>query len=173
MIGITFVATSGDVKGVVTRQDVSDPENSRIYPGHSICCNSGDPKAMVASDTAGKTAFAGGCLKRCEDGDILLEPAVGRDPRADFIPIGQEGLRFTTRKVAVCGQIGVGITGQPICSGRIARCRGVFFQVASVVRTGCGLRSDGATRFSGRHRCTCGQTQGWQDVDGPKSPQLR
>lgn len=75
------------VKGVVTKQDLTDPENCKIYLGHSICCNLGDLQRMAEGYTVGKTVFIGGFLKRCEEGDVLLEPAVGRDPKAEFNPI--------------------------------------------------------------------------------------
>jgi hypothetical protein len=75
------------VKGVVTRQDLSDEKNCKIYLGHSICCNLGTFEEMAADYTVGKTVFIDGFLKRCKDGDILLEPAVGRDPHAEFKPI--------------------------------------------------------------------------------------
>ena len=35
------------VKGVVSKQDLIDPENCKIYLGHSICCNLGDLKKMA------------------------------------------------------------------------------------------------------------------------------
>ena len=75
------------VKGVVTKQDLSDPLNSKIYLHHSICCNIGDRQRQAKSYDVGKTVFIKGTLKRCEEGDILLEPAIGRDPSAEFNPI--------------------------------------------------------------------------------------
>jgi hypothetical protein len=82
-----YVGQKITVKGVVTRQDLSDGNNCRIYLGHSICCNLGKFKEMAAGYTVGKTVSIDGFLKRCEEGDILLEPALGRDPHAEFKPI--------------------------------------------------------------------------------------
>jgi len=75
------------VKGIVTKQDLTDLENSKVYLNNSICCNLGDLHRMAEGCTVGKTVFIGGFLKRCEEGDILLEPALKRDSKADFNPV--------------------------------------------------------------------------------------
>jgi hypothetical protein len=36
-----YICQKVTVKGVVTRQDLSDPEHCKICSGHSICCNLG------------------------------------------------------------------------------------------------------------------------------------
>ena len=85
--GKPFIGKKITVKGVVRRQDLSDPKNCKIYLGHSICCNLGDKIRQAENYTPGMTVFIDGFLKRCEEGDILLEPAAGRDPKAPFNPI--------------------------------------------------------------------------------------
>ena len=75
------------VKGVVSKHDVTDPENCKVYLGHSICCNFGRLKSMAEGCDEGETVFVGGILKQCEDGDILLDPAMKRDPKAEFNPV--------------------------------------------------------------------------------------
>ncbi|RCS47673.1 hypothetical protein DTL42_14230 [Bremerella cremea] len=75
------------VKGTVTKHDITDPENSKVYLGHSICCNFGDLKKMAENCNEGDSIFVMGILKRLEDGDILLEPAMKRDPKAEFNPV--------------------------------------------------------------------------------------
>ena len=75
------------VKGIVSKHDVTDPENCKVFLGHSICCNFGDLKRMAEGCTEGDTVFVGGILKRCEEGDILLEPAMKRDSKAEFKPV--------------------------------------------------------------------------------------
>jgi hypothetical protein len=82
-----YIGEKITVKGVVTRQDLSDAKNCKIYLGHSICCNLRSFKEMAEGYTVGKTVFIDGILRRCEPGDILLDPAVGRDPQAEFKPI--------------------------------------------------------------------------------------
>ena len=81
----TYVGKKITVKGTVTRVDISDPKTSRIYLKEGIECNLGRFKAMATSCKIGDTVFVDGFLKRCDDGDILIEPALLRDPTAEFI----------------------------------------------------------------------------------------
>ena len=81
----TYVGKKITVKGTVTRVDISDPNSSRIYLKEGIVCNLGTFKAMATSCKIGDTVFVDGFLKRCDDGDILIEPALLRDPAAKFI----------------------------------------------------------------------------------------
>ena len=81
----TYVGKKITVKGTVTRVDISDPKTSRIYLKEGIECNLGRFKAMATSCKIGDTVFVDGFLKRCDDGDILIEPALLRDPTAKFI----------------------------------------------------------------------------------------
>ena len=85
--GKPFIGKMISVKGVVTKQDVSDPDNCMIYLSHSIRCNLGDMKSMAESYKVGKTVIITGYLERCEDGDILLEPALGTDPNVEWNPV--------------------------------------------------------------------------------------
>ena len=75
------------VKGVVTRHDLSDPDNQLLYLGHGICCNFGDNQSMAESYRIGTIVYIDGILKRCLPDDVLLEPAMGRDPTASFKPM--------------------------------------------------------------------------------------
>ena len=75
------------VRGVVSKHDLTDPENCKVYLGHSICCNFGDLKRMAEDCPVGETVFVGGVLKQCQEGDIQLEPAMKRDPKAEFNPV--------------------------------------------------------------------------------------
>ena len=74
------------VKGTVTKVDVSDPQSSWIHLGSGIRCNLGKFKAMAQSKSPGDTVFVDGFLKRCEENDVLVEPAMLRDPKAPFSP---------------------------------------------------------------------------------------
>ena len=87
--GKSYLGKMVSVKGTVTRQDVSDPGNCMIHLGHSIRCNLGANKAMVESYQVGTTVIITGYLKSCEDGDILLEPAVGTDPNIEWNPVDE------------------------------------------------------------------------------------
>ncbi len=82
-----FMGKKITIKGVVTKHDLSDPDNCKLYLQHPICCNFGDKKRAVEYYKVGKTVFIDGFLKRCEEGDILMEPAGGRDPKAEFNPL--------------------------------------------------------------------------------------
>ena len=85
--GKPYIGKMVSVKGVVTKQDVSDPDNCMIYLGHSIRCNLGEMKSMAESYKVGKTVIITGHLERCEDGDILLGPALGTDPNVEWNPV--------------------------------------------------------------------------------------
>jgi hypothetical protein len=85
--GKPFIGKMISVKGVVTKQDVSDPDNCMIYLSHSIRCNLGDMKSMAESYKVGKTVIITGYLERCEEADILLEPALGTDPNVEWNPV--------------------------------------------------------------------------------------
>ena len=82
-----YIGKKITVKGVVTRQDLSDPTNSRIYLQHSICCNLGKFQKMAESYRVGQVVFIDGILKLCEKNNIVLEPAIGRDSKAEFNPV--------------------------------------------------------------------------------------
>ncbi len=41
---------------------------------------------MAKENKVGETAYVDGFLRRCEPGDILIEPALSRDPTAPFTP---------------------------------------------------------------------------------------
>jgi hypothetical protein len=74
------------VKGTVTKVDVSAPNSAQIQLTGGIECNLGEFKAMAESCKIGDTVYVDGFLKRCEEGDILIDPAMLRDPTAPFSP---------------------------------------------------------------------------------------
>ena len=84
--GKTYVGDKITVKGTVTKVDVSDPSSAKIYLEDGIECNLGKFKAMATSCKVGDTVFVDGFLERCQEGDILLQPAMLRDPTAAFVP---------------------------------------------------------------------------------------
>jgi hypothetical protein len=84
--GKAFVGKKITVKGTVTRVDVSDPKSAWIHLSDGIQCNLGKFKAMAESCKIGDTVHVDGVLKRCEAGDILMDPAMLRDPSAPFVP---------------------------------------------------------------------------------------
>ena len=84
--GKAYVGDKVTVKGNVTKVDVSDPSSAKIYLENGIECNLGKFKAMATSCKVGDTVFVDGFLERCQEGDILLQPAMLRDPTAAFVP---------------------------------------------------------------------------------------
>ncbi len=73
-------------KGTVTRIDMRDPKAAWVFLGHGVRCNFGAMTAMAGSVTVGRPVVVDGFLRRCERGDVLIEPAMLRDPHAPFSP---------------------------------------------------------------------------------------
>lgn len=84
--GKAYVGQKITVKGTVAKVDVSDPASSWIHLTAGITCNLGKFKAMAESTKAGDTVYVDGFLKRCEKGDVVIDPAMLRDPTAPFSP---------------------------------------------------------------------------------------
>ncbi len=82
----SYIGKKITVKGTVARVDTSNPTSSWVFLKGGIECNLGRFKAMANSCKVGDTVFIDGFLRRCDDGDILIEPALQRDPTADFNP---------------------------------------------------------------------------------------
>ena len=51
-----------------------------------IRCHYGKMVAAAEGSKPGSTIYVDGFLETCEEGDILLKPAFGRDPKASFEP---------------------------------------------------------------------------------------
>ncbi len=85
--GAPFVGKKITVRGTVDRVDTSDPKNAYVYLKGGIRCNFGDFTAMAKDLKVGDIAFVDGFLTRCEPGDIVIEPALSRDPTAPFSPL--------------------------------------------------------------------------------------
>ena len=84
--GKKYLGKKITIKGTVARIDVSDPQATWVHLGNGIRCDFSDFRAMAQSKSAGDTAFVDGILKECEEGNILLESAMLRDPTAPFSP---------------------------------------------------------------------------------------
>ena len=88
--GKAFIGKKITVKGTVAKVDLTDPASAWIHLEGGIRCNLGKFRVMVESSKMGDTVFVDGFLKRCAEGDILLEPAMLRDPTAAFAPVGRK-----------------------------------------------------------------------------------
>ncbi len=79
------------IKGIVSKVDVSNPNSSMIYLKDGIECNLGKWSRMASSCKVGEVVYIDGFLKHCDEDKVLLEPALLRDPTAEFIPINAGG----------------------------------------------------------------------------------
>jgi len=84
--GKEYVGKKITIKGVVSRTDFTDPDAPLVFLEGGIKCNFGDMKAMAQDCKVGDTVFIDGFLKKCEKGDIVIDPASERDPKAAFSP---------------------------------------------------------------------------------------
>ena len=84
--GKEFLAKKITVKGTVTKVDVSDPKSAKVYLQHGIQCNLGKLAKMAESCKVGETVYVDGLLKVLEEGKVILDPAILRDPNASFQP---------------------------------------------------------------------------------------
>jgi hypothetical protein len=84
--GRELVGRKISVKGVVTKIEVSDPNAAWVELGHGIRCNFSKMRQMAESAKVGQTVHVDGFLKRCDEGDVLIDPAMLRDPTAPFTP---------------------------------------------------------------------------------------
>ncbi len=84
--GRAFIGKKITVKGIVDKVDTSDPESTWILLSGGTRCNFGKFKAMAESCRVGEEVYVDGFLKRCNEGDVLIEPAMLRDPTAPFDP---------------------------------------------------------------------------------------
>ena len=85
--GKPYIGKKVTVKGTVERVDLSDPENAWVHLEGGIRCNFGEFRLVAEGNKIGDGVYVDGFLRRCEPGDILLDPAMGRDPTAPFNPL--------------------------------------------------------------------------------------
>ncbi|QTN32106.1 hypothetical protein HZ994_07115 [Akkermansiaceae bacterium] len=84
--GKAWVGKKITVKGVVTKVEVSDPNEAWVELENGIKCNFHEMRQMAESAKVGETVYVDGFLKRCDEGDVLIDPAMLRDPTAPFTP---------------------------------------------------------------------------------------
>ena len=89
LYGEKYVRKKVSVRGVVTRHDTTDPDNLLVYLTHGVCCNFGKNKRALEKNRVGAMAYVDGILRRCLPNDILITPAIPRDPTAEFVPTTQ------------------------------------------------------------------------------------
>ena len=84
--GKEWVGKKVTVKGVVAKVELSDPNAAWVELGNGVKCNFSKMRQMAESAKVGDTVYVDGFLKRCNEGDILIDPAMLRDPSAPFTP---------------------------------------------------------------------------------------
>ena len=84
--GKAFIGKKITVKGVLKKVDLSDPESIWLVLSNGTRCHFEDREAMAKSYRVGEEIYVDGILKSCEKGSVLIDPAIGRDPRAPFKP---------------------------------------------------------------------------------------
>jgi len=84
--GKPYIGRKITVKGKVERVDTSNPKAAWVYLDGGIRCNFEDFAIMAKSNKVGETVYVDGFLRSCEPGDILIKPALNRDPKAPFSP---------------------------------------------------------------------------------------
>jgi hypothetical protein len=84
--GKPYIGRKITVKGKVASVDTSDPKTAWVHLEGGIRCNFGEFDLMAKNNKVGETVYVDGFLRRCEPGDILIEPALKRDHTAPFAP---------------------------------------------------------------------------------------
>ena len=84
--GKEFIGKKITVKGTVAKVDLSDPEDAWVHLEGGIRCHFGKMRAMAESCKVDDTVYIDGFLKQCKPGDVLIDPAMLRDPAAPFSP---------------------------------------------------------------------------------------
>ncbi|MCP4953514.1 MAG: hypothetical protein GY922_16875 [Proteobacteria bacterium] len=86
MQGPRYVGEKVTVQGTVTEVLPDRADGAWIYLNNGVRCNLGKFQAMAGEVSVGETVLVDGILRQCDPEDILLEPALLRDPAAPFSP---------------------------------------------------------------------------------------
>lgn len=85
--GKPFIGKKVTVRGIVEKVDTLEPDSAWIQLSEGIRCNFGDLHVMAESCKVGDEAYVDGLLKNCDEGKVLIDPAILRDPKATFEPM--------------------------------------------------------------------------------------
>ena len=86
MHGAKYLGEKVTIQGVVTEVMPNQPDGAWICLDHGIRCNLGEFRAMANEVSVDETVLVDGILRQCNPDDILLDPALLRDPTAPFTP---------------------------------------------------------------------------------------
>ena len=82
MQGRRYVGEKVTVQGAVTEVLLDRTDGAWIYLNNGVRCNLGEFQAMAGEVSVGETVLVDGILRQCDPEDVLLEPALLRDPAA-------------------------------------------------------------------------------------------
>ena len=85
-MGKAYLGKKITVKGKVSKVLIH-PVQAKVFLESGIECNLGKFTRMAENCKVGDEIFVDGILKSLEKGEALLDPAVLRDPNADFVPL--------------------------------------------------------------------------------------
>ena len=85
-MGKAYLGKKITVKGKVSKVLIH-PVQAKVFLESGIECDLGKFTRMAENCKVGDEIFVDGILKRLEKGEALLDPAVLRDPNADFVPL--------------------------------------------------------------------------------------
>ena len=87
MRGSKYLGEKVTVQGIVTEVLPGQADGAWVYLDNGIRCNLRDFRGMAEGVRVGKTILIDGILRQCTDDDVLLDPALLRDPTAPFRPL--------------------------------------------------------------------------------------
>ncbi len=85
-MGKAYLGKKITVKGKVSKVLIH-PVQAKVFLESGIECDLGKFTRMAENCKVGDEIFVDGILKSLEKGEALLDPAVLRDPNADFVPL--------------------------------------------------------------------------------------
>ena len=84
--GKEFVGKKVLVRGVVNRVDFSEEGIPKVILSYGTECHFGKMKKMAEAIRVGESVIISGILDESKDGELFLNPAIQRDPKASFKP---------------------------------------------------------------------------------------
>lgn len=85
--GKPYIGGKIAIRGKVESVDTTDPKSCWVILEGNIRCHYGDFQAAANEVKVGETITVSGVLTVVEDGKVVLDPALGRDPKAPFNPL--------------------------------------------------------------------------------------
>ena len=85
--GKPYIGGKIAIRGKVESVDTTDPQSCWVILEGNIRCHYGDFQSAANEVKAGETITVSGILTVVENGKVVLDPALGRDPKAPFNPL--------------------------------------------------------------------------------------